>query len=208
MVEQERRKSIYWPMGAKRLKEIEQYIVKTIEDAGWRDRMVFPSYTPLSTFEEVYDDLKKEYLVDFVNNDEEYSVMVPEYRTIIKQMTDIYWPSEGVKDHCFYYLQTTMAYTSIERKDIKEDLVLGFCIVNPSNTSDAWTKICKPFSQICRYFGKEIHYCVNFKNNGTLEGYVGNEHKDQMLVGFGKNEYQDGLVSCHFSLNDIFQAIN
>lgn len=198
MVVANRQKKVYYPLASRRIEGIQDSILQILMDNEISDRIIFPITSELSTFD-CYDDIKKEYLVDFSTSNDDIIVFNPEYFTVIKKHNDTYL--HDIKDQIFYYIQQTLSYTSVERKYIKEDLVLGFCHLNPSNVVDDWGKLARVFNKIA----KELHEMpsIEFLNNGTIECSM-----DGVLVGFGKNRGSDGIMEAHFSLTDIYTVLN
>lgn len=193
-----RTKKIYYPRASQRLQEIQDGILQVLYENKIEERIIYPITSTLDTFDS-YDDIKKEYLVDFSTSEEEEYVFNPEYYTVIKEHSK---GLQGVKDQIFYYIQNTLSYTSVERKHVKEDLVIGFCVLNPSNRVDSWALIAKTFSAI----GKEIDALnsVHFKDNGTIECAM-----DGVLIGFGKKgTEEDNLMEAHYSITDIYSLLS
>lgn len=193
-----RTKRIYYPRACQKLQEIQDSILQILYENKIEERIIFPITSDLDVFD-TYDDIKKEYLVDFSTSDDEEIVFNPEYYTVIKEHNK---GLTGIKDQVFYYIQNTLSYTSVERQHVKEDLVIGFCVINPSKPLDSWALMTKVFSAI----GSEIDRdrSVQHLNNGTIECSI-----DGVLVGFGKNgnEY-DNLMEAHFSITDIYSVLS
>lgn len=198
MVVANRLQKVYYPKACERLQELEDALLQILHDNGIKERIKFPITSKLEVFD-VYDDIKKEYLVDFKTSDEEVIVFNPEYFTIIKDYNKRYL--SDIKDYTFYYLQEALSFTSVEREKIKEDYVLGFSTLNSVNVVDGWALIARTFSQIGRELDRDIS--IHFKNNHTIEASL-----DGILVGFGRNNAEEGIMEAHYSLTDIYTVLN
>lgn len=198
MVVINRTNKLYYPKACEKILEIEQSLLQILYDNDIKDRIIFPITSKLEVFDS-YDDIKKEFLVDFVNSEEEIFVFNPEYFTVIKDYNDKYM--KNIKDQVFYYIQQTLSYTSPERKEIKEDLVLGFVILNPSDILNSWGKIARTFTAIGRELYKETDF--SFNNDYTLDASI-----NEILIGFGRNKGEDGIMEAHFSLTDIYSVLS
>ena len=191
-------KKTYYPRACQKLQEIQDGILQILYENKIEERIIFPITSDLDTFES-YDDIKKEYLVDFSTSDEEEIVFNPEYYTVIKEHNK---SLQGMKDQILYYIQPSLSFTSVERKHVKEDLVIGFCVLNPSKPLDSWSLITKVFSAV----GLEIDRdrSIQHLNNGTIECSI-----DGTLVGFGKNGSEhDNMMEAHFSITDIYSVLS
>lgn len=203
MVISRRNETVYWAKATKDLDSIESEIMQILYEKGFREKLTFPSYSELNVFTNRYDDIKMEYLVDFSNSKDKEYCFVPEYRTLIKDYSDLYL--KAITNYSFYYIQNTLSYTSIERTNIKEDKVIGFCVINPTDVSEQWTKIAKTFSEISKFFGGN-QAIINFNSNHTMDAFLPT-NTNPIQVGFGKNEFNEGILSAHFSISDIFQCL-
>jgi hypothetical protein len=193
-----RKNTVYYPLATKKIEELQNSIIKIIKDSGIENRMIFPNTSKIDTFDE-WDDLKKEYLVDFINSEEEISVFNPEYFTVIKDYNQKYFSNVN---HSFYYIQNTLSYSSIERKSLKEDLVIGFCTLNSKDPINDWTKITKLFSIINSKIIGAAH-STYFSNDGTIQASL-----DGLLIGFGRTEPHDNIMEAHFSITDLYTVLN
>ena len=193
-----RTKKTYYPRACQRLQEIEDGILQILYENKIEERIIFPITSPLDTFES-YDDIKKEYLVDFSTSDDEEIVFNPEYYTVLKEHNK---GLHDIKDQVLYYIQQTLSFTSVERKHVKEDLVIGFCVLNPTKPLDSWSLITTVFSAIGLELDRDRS--IQHMNDGTSECAI-----DGTLVGFGKNGTEhDNMMEAHFSITDIYSVLS
>ncbi len=187
------------PNKAKKITNVQQTILEAINSHGFKEKIIFPSFVKSEFYEAHYDDIKLEYLIDFTNNNDEIYVFNPEYRTLARELS--YTQFSDVKNYDYYYIQKIMSYTSSDRKDIIEDIVIGICTVNATDEVDAWEQLC-----LC---AKDVLKALDFNNTTFNDSFKNSIHLflKGKRVAFGKDESDKGFMSIHFSINDITKAL-
>lgn len=188
------------PSKSKKIEELQGVILHRIKQKyGFKERIIYPSYVLSSFYEQHYDDVKLQYLVDFKNDKNEVYVFNPEYRTLARETA--FQQFSDIKNYDFYYIQKIISYDTPDRENIIEDVVIGICTVNPVDEDDAWDQLCT-----C---AKEVLKGIEFNNtsfndsfNNSIKLYVKGKK-----VAFGKKESEKGFMSIHFSINDILKSI-
>lgn len=202
MVIEQRKTNVFLPKAAKKIQEIQDGILQIFHENDVKERIIFPMTSSIDLYEKYYDDIKKEYLLDFYNSEGDVNVYHPEYKTLIKDYTKEHF--SDVKDYGFYYLQNCISYTSAERVFVKEDTVIGVALINSTSEMESWSKLTRLFNDVLKEIAGLGNYHTYFKNNGTVELNVHN-----IMVGHIKNEYRNGkLMEGHISITDLYEALN
>ncbi len=181
---------------------IERGLLMGAYEFGFKERIQFPLFSPLSFYEENYDDIKLEYLVDFETSTNEYYVFNPEYRTLARETA--YTQFDCVSNYDFHYHQTIVSFADPERLKVIEDRVVGLCTVNPTDEDDAWNQIKEAGRKCLR--NVKTNGAIMHSGEGTSEKVI--FYLDGHKVGFGKDERDKGFMSIHFSVNDIYEILN
>lgn len=198
MVIERRGTTVFYPSACQSMLEIQEKIQQILLEEGINGRWMFPITSPLSLYEDNYNDIYKEYLVDFNNSEDDVRVFNPEYYTVIKDYNERYMNT--MKDQKFYYIQQTLSYTSVERRIVKEDSVIGFCFLNNSY-QDGWLKFGNLFSKIAAELGGN-KYVTEFSNNNTITAKI-----DGIIVGSAKKNILGDIMEGHFSITDLYTVL-
>ncbi len=188
-------RAIYYPKAVRQIEELEKNIEYVMKNNGYEERIIFPHIHSLDLFDMYYSDIKKEYLVTTFTAEEKVFVLNPEYRTVIKHYANTQFSS--VTDYPFYYKQNAYYYTSIEAKEIKEDLLIGAAILNPINVEKAWQTMLKTIAFCMRAAVGSTGWAIAPKMDYSLDIF----YKDN-LVGYCKKE--ENSISFHISIKDLY----
>lgn len=200
MVIEKRGNTVFYPKACTAMMGIEKRILSILSSHDINGRMMFPITSPLELFDTNYNDISKEYLVDFSNMEDKITVFNPEYYTVIKDYNEKYL--HAIKDYKFYYIQQTLSYTSVERVNIKEDSIIGFCHLNGDNSADSWVEFTDIFTDICREMESK-NYSVEYSSSYTVTAKI-----DGITIGFARRNLINNIMEAHFSVTDIYEVLN
>lgn len=193
------------PSKARLLSNIEDNLLKGILGFNIKNRFIFPKFMPLDFYELHYDDIKKEYLIDFKDSNDEFYCLVPEYRTVIREYCKDHYKDAVNID--FYYSEDTMSFKNPERIDIISSKMFGVCSFNMTDSRDAFEQLTdclwEALKYACQQYDKSVMPTITYEISGKVS-YTINGRK----VGYAYNEsVEHDFMSGHLNITDIYNEL-
>lgn len=192
------------PSKAKLLSNIEDNLIKGVLGFNIKNRFMFPKYMPFDFYELHYDDIKKEYLIDFRDSEDNGYCLVPEYRTVIREYCKESYQNSFNLD--FYYIEDSMSFSSPERKNITTSRMFGICSYNTTDSDDAFRQLTdclwEDLKYLCVNYNKSIVPSIHYELNGRVKYLINGQS-----VGYALNETKDDFMSGHLSITDIYDQL-
>lgn len=173
----------------KLLRQFELECIQTAYDWGFDEEVMFPTVINSSVFGP-YADERLNYIVDFENSTGKIMCLAPEYRSLINDYSETIWKDK--KDYHFYYCGRVISYLDRNRKEVKEDYILGVHVVNPKELMPSYSKICNWMKHCGKSFDSTKGFSVEANKNRSIDFKY-----DNVIVGYVKNDMKclSGIIN-------------
>lgn len=172
---------------------------------GFDNWMEFPTVVPYSFYENKYDQIKQEYLVDHMQmnhgRDGNMYVFNPEFRTLAKE----YSATRTKFNEKFIFVQKILSYDSPERINMINDTILGIFIANIDDF-----QIQKNHLQNSMFSALTEPKMLNIKNisHSSNTTNSSNFYVENQLVGSGEYDIKNKFCYLQINITDLFNLIN